>query len=441
MLVIIGISLTIFFGFLISLLVMPKMSAVERIGLSYITGIGLQTFLMFISAFLGFKTDVINTFGLLILLILILLFFVKKSVVNFWWDLKKTIVFPPFTPLEKIILTSIIILLGYSFIVSIYWPVNDWDSLALYDYRAKIFAETGNIIGPAKDLNYFLGYPFLTSLSQAWVYLLQGRYSVFIYSLFFISFILMFYAEIRKNSSRKLSLLALLMLVTMPTLFEHSMMAYTNLPYTVYLVMGTIYLYRWIIDEGKRYVLLSALMMGLSTWTRSFEPFWLVILGFVILFSFWKKTLLAPLIFGLAFFLLQQPWKIFSSGILGSNFSTVSIITDSTKNVISGFDVNALIKVTQFLYTNVIVFWQPILWLFLAAVWLKRRNFLRSKLTLFLLLIFGYFLTLVAGAYMFTFMFPEWKDIPGSASRMAMFFPVLFVFYIFSFKLFNLKNQ
>src|SRR4030042_6796381 len=123
-----------------------------------------------------------------------------------------------------------------------------------------------------------------------------------------------------------MALLAVLLLVTTPSIFAHSMIVYTNLPYTIYLVMGAIYLYFWLVRKEVRYLALSGLMTGLSTWTRSTEPFWLTNLIIVFAFFLYKRKPLAILLYLLFFLPIQQSWKIFESRTIGQLYSTAGQI-------------------------------------------------------------------------------------------------------------------
>src|SRR5258708_3191733 len=53
---------------------------------------------------------------------------------------------------------------------NLYWPVFDWDALALYDFHAKVFAQTGGMIDGIQR-GYFLHYQPYTSLLHTINYL------------------------------------------------------------------------------------------------------------------------------------------------------------------------------------------------------------------------------------------------------------------------------
>jgi len=431
MLVFLGILLTVIFGLLVSLVISIKIHPLERLGLSYVLGVGLLTFLMFIGYLVGLKFTLANTLIILLVSIILLLILTGKSLKSYFYELKTLRKFPKLSPLEKLIIFILVGLLIYSFIYSLYWPVADWDALALYDFRAKLFAYTG---GMEEGINrgYFFGYPLLISLADAWIYLLGGDNPKFVYSLFFFAFALMFYGAIRRIGSRKMALLAVLLLVTTPSIFAHSMIVYTNLPYTIYLVMGAIYLYFWLVRKEVRYLALSGLLTGLSTWTRSTEPFWLTNLIIVFALFLYKRKPSTILLYLLFFLPIQQAWKIYESQMAGKVFSTASQISVSLSTVLTGIDFDRVQQVLGYLYQNVISSWYLIFILFLVIIFLQIKNLFHQKNFIFLIIISLNFLLLLVGTYIFSFHYSVWERIPGSAERMSMFFLPMFLFYIFT---------
>ena len=209
MLVIFGLLLTVLFGFLVSYALSSRLHPIERLGLAYLLGIGLLTFLMFLSFLIGLKFTLINTLFVLTVATIILLLLTRNIRSKFRLEMKELFSLLKFSFIEKIFVFILIILFIYSLINSLYWPVADWDALAIYDFRAKVFAMTGGM-AEGIDRGYFFGYPLLVSLANAWVYLLGGDNPKLIYSLFYISFIFVFYGVIRRLCSRRLALTHLL---------------------------------------------------------------------------------------------------------------------------------------------------------------------------------------------------------------------------------------
>lgn len=431
MLVIFGFLLTIFLGLLLTLVIVPKMHPLERLGVSYVLGLGLLTLFMFFYALIGFSFTRFNTIAALLIPILIL-FPLEIKKVKTYFDELTSLNYLKLSEIERLIVLIISFLFLYSLISNLYWPVTAWDALTLYDRRAKIFFDTGFMEEAIKRGSFF-DYPLLTSLAHTFVYLFGGNNPQFIYSLFLIAFAFMFYGAVRVFSSRALGIFAVFFLVTIPSILTHSTIAYTNLPYAIYFGMGTIYLYTWMVKKQRGHLLLAALLAGLSTWTRSKEPFWLVNLAILLIYSLYKKEYLAPFIFAMIFFSIQQPWKIFQTTVARApEFSTAKEIELSLLILLTKPDIQKLWEVLIYINRYVIDFLQPILSLFLLVLVLEFKNLIKKNNLLFLGLVFANFSWVVIGIYIFSSAYPFWEQIPGSAARMCMFFFPLFTFYIFT---------
>jgi hypothetical protein len=428
MLVFLGFSLTILLGLLLTLLIVPKMHPLERLGASYVLGLGLLTLFMFFYYLMGFKFNLTNTLGVLLLLILPLFILEKGKIGPYLAELKSKLGFKGFSLVEKGLVLAITGFILYSLICTLYWPVRTWDVLVLYDWRAKLFVDTGGM-EEAIARGYFFGYPLLTSLAHSWVYLLGGVNPLFIYSLFLTAFTLMFYGAVRDFSPRTFSLIITLLFVTTPSILGSSTFAYTNFPYTVYFVMGSVYLYYWTIKKKNGYLIMAALMVGLSTWTRSSEPFWLAPLGALILYSFFRRKFLVPILYSLIFFPIQQSWLIYQEKMIETK-STIGQITESASILTRGIDFMRIKEMFLYLVNNVFVLWQPIFILFLIFILFEFKKYRWKNNYFFLVLILANFTLLALGVYIFTYTFVQWRSVPDSAARMSMFFPPLFLYYI-----------
>jgi hypothetical protein len=440
MLLFFGILLIIIFGYLLSVVLVKEMRILERLGISFLLGLGVFTLLMFCYSTAGVRITLNSTLLALamgtILLFVLLKLLKRKVSINPLGIVKS---FSTFSRLEKIIVFMIAALGIGSLIITTYFPVYIWDSLALYDFRGKIIAQQGFYTQIVKNFMYFDGYPLFTSLSHTLVYIFGWTNPQFMYSFMYLAFILIFYGNLREFVNRKVSLIASLLLATIPIIFDHSTFAYTNLPYTIFLATGSIYLFTWFSKKKPiGYLILSAVLVGLSTWTRSAEPFWMVnifVLAFLSMYRF-KKYLFPTLIYIISFLLIKEPW---SSVIYYQPVST-SIGNASPITAEAGWYATTLLRTTfnqarigevaVFIYQNVIVSWFPLLFLFLFCVFVNFRGFLKKNNTFILAMILLHFALLLYGTYRFSFNDSSWSLIPDSARRMAMFFIPLMIYYV-----------
>ena len=431
MLVILGVFGITLFGFILTLILLPKMSVLPRLALGYLLGIGLITLFMFLAYLAGFRFTFENTAKILIFsnIILAPLALLLRKRVKVEVGLEEIgRFFKGMDSFEKLIFGAILFFLFSSLIFTLYYPVGAWDALALYDWRAKIFVDTGGMEeGIARG--FFFGYPFMTSLAHTFVYLFGGENPKFIYSLIFIAFTILFYNALREFSSKKISLLTTLGLITIPSLLNHSTIAYTNMPYTAYFVLSVVYLYIWMVKQKSGYLALSAFLAGLSTWIRSSEPFWMVNLGVLIIFCFWKRKFLSPVFYSLIFFSVQQPWKLFLARMLGEQYSTLGVVQTSVSVFVTKFNPERFVEILVYVWKNAIHSNILYFGLLLVIILTQARRIFKEKFFWYLFLIFGYLVLILVGSYIFSFVYPKWREVPGSLGRMVMFFPPLLLFY------------
>ena len=440
MLVILGITLMTIFGYLFSVALIGKMRAIERIGVSFLLGVGVFTFLMFCYSTLGVKITLISTLAALILFNFLGYLLVRILHRKIYLKVGVRDVINKMSRLEKIFVGVISTLGIASLVFTVYYPVNIWDALALYDFRAKVIFDTGYFTQIAGNFYYFVQYPLFTSLSHTFVYIFGVKNPQFIYSFLYLSFLFAFYGALMDFVPRKIALVSTALLASTPVVFEHSTFAYTNLPYAIFISLGTIYLYIWI-AKGRKigYLILSALMMGLSTWTRASEPFWAVGFFAVIVYSIYRfvkyrDSILSPIWYFLTFFPIKEIWAKIYFELLNGPSSTVSLLSAeiaSHKNALFNVALNfeKLTEVFIFIWQFVVVTWYPISILFVLSLALNLKNIIRKSSTMFLVFILLHFALLIYGTYIFSSN-AYWNSIPDSARRLAMFFLPLMLFYI-----------
>lgn len=431
MLVLLSFILIISFGYLFLSLIIKDLPLLERFGLSYLLGVGLITQLMFITSWMGIKITLISVLTMLSILIVFLLLInklMKREIGIKFPYIRK--LFSSLKWYEKIIVLIIVSVIFLSLVITLYYPVNVWDALALYDFVAKVIAKAGFFVQIASQYYYFAQYPLLVSLTHVIVYLSGGSNPQFTYSLYFLSFAIIFYSLVRRISTRFVALLATLLIVINPTLFDHSTIAYTNLPYTIFYVTGIIYLYMAVIHDKYDYLLISAILIGLSTWARALEPLWIVEVMAVIIYSAYKKSLYPLLIFILPFLALRQPWNVVELKLYGDFYSTTAQFASIGTIFTAGIDFRRVLDVTVYIYKNMILPWGPIFVFFLIAVFFDIKNRVNKRNLIMFILVFANFAAMSVGTYFFSIKYQDWRDVAGSAIRLSMFFIPLMIYSI-----------
>lgn len=435
MTIFLGLFLTVLFGFLLTLMINKSLKLFPRLGIAFGLGIGLQSLFMFYMALVRIPLNVLNVSLLLVLLIIILVILnrndlpkiFKKSMMELI-NSKKTIF--SLNIYEKLLIFYLIFIFLYINWMGFYWPVAvDWDAIALYDFRAKVFSQTG-FMDEAIRRGYFFGYPLMTSMAHTWIYLLGSLYPKFIYSFFYTSYFIVFYYFVREFKSRKVSLMVTMLATTSPMLIGHAFLAYTNFPYSYYYSIGLFFLFFWSLKEKNSYLIFAALFIGLSTWVRAFEPFWMVPILFLIIYSLLKKKFSSILIYSLIFFPIQQSWRIYLKSMSSESSNINEQVWQGIKALTIGLDFSTVFDLTKFVFKNSLIPMMPVVLLFVFVILNNLKNFKLKKIKQFLpifLLIFLNFLVLFVGAYVFTSIWLGWKEIPDSLTRMSIFLvPLLF---------------
>lgn len=420
-------------GYLLTNLLLKNSHFLEKICLGFLSSSGLITFLWFALNLVGTPYTIGSLLALVwsctaILLVLNLtirrLEFRKPN-------LKLTLLKIWKIPLwAKISLIYLFVILTSSLVADLYWPVKDWDSLVLYDYRAKVFANTGFMTSGVVR-GYFFNYPLLTSLVHTWIYLTGIANPMFYYFLLYLSFIVVFYFGLERHVSKKLAFIGIVFLASIPEIYKHSQMSYANLPYLIYLVLAYIYFYNWFKNNDNGSLAVSSILLSLSTWTRSGEPFWLILIFALTATSVLRKKLIPLFVYSAIFFPVQIVWTTFQSYILGTQYSTTQMVKSSVIIILTKFSLARILEMLEYLYKNVFASWGLlgivfVLFSVYAIVRLKK-----SGVLMFSLLVLLSFFALIAGTYIFSFSVDTWKEIPDSVRRMSMFFLPMFVYSIF----------
>jgi hypothetical protein len=335
--------------------------------------------------------------------------------------------------LESLLLVVITFILGLTGLSNLTWPVSDWDSIALYDFRAILIQKVGNWVD-GKKLGYFYHYPPFTSLLHGAVYLMGMEQVKIIYSLLFLSFLIVFYAFLRRQTQRFQSIIGIFLLTLAPLVSDHLTVAYTNLPYTIYFCLGIMYIWRWLTEQESRDMKLAFLFTAAACWVRASEPFWVI--AFVMLLGGrllvvrnikWRTVLL----FSGLFLILVRYWPEFF------NFLDLPLpppVANQATGLIDAVNPATLIihafTVSSYLFTNAIL---PMLYLIIPTVivllWdykLKQTRFYRFAV-ISLLLLGG---SIAAGTYFFSFTYNSWDEIGPSLTRMVMSIVPLLVYLI-----------
>ena len=449
--ILLGVVFVFILGYLVVLLVEQETRFLERIFLAFPIGMGLFTFLMFLINLTGVSLEAEN---------LILTFFVTFSLLGLLIRVKRIKIIPgelqrptsktiSFIKKFKINFFSLMILFGIfaivvrSLILNLVWPPETWDTISLYDFRALRFFETKSLAsvilttGSREEISYNYSYPFLTSLSHSFVYIFDYNNPRFLYTFFYISLVGSFFYILRRKIGAGPALLFSGFLAADPEYVYHSTVEYTNLPYAVYFGLGALLAIYGITARKKGYLMLSAICIGLSTWTRSQEPFWIVPALLVMGSFFLRKKFasITPYLYVVIILFFRQSWLSYVGSISrGMNWPDMNLVQTSFSIDIKKIALSILYAFKNTLWRRKASFF--ILLLSLVHVFSEKRvtKYLNE------LILLGLCLSIIfVGTYFFSVNFRWWDQIGDSVTRMSMFLLPLF-YYFSAMALFDRKN-
>ncbi len=263
---------------------------------------------------------------------------------------------------------------------------------------------------------------------------------MFFYSSIFITFSICFYFLLRPFTSRLIALIILFTLITSNSLVEHSFMAYTNLPYAIYLTLGILFSLHYFIKPRVESLILALLFVGGSMWIRDAEPFWIVVPAILSISIFKNKNWKLFLLLLPALILFYAPWSIYKSNILKDKTFVSSTIT-----ILDGIH---LINFRYF-FDLFIYMWK---YFFLPYIFIHILNLLESIRTIFytknknslitMCVIISIYLLIGAGSVYMSLTYPKWLRVGGSLERMSLLLiPITLYFIGIGIKIDRKKNE
>ncbi len=244
---------------------------------------------------------------------------------------------PSYSLLEKAILAGIIIIIGTSFVITFNKQSYAWDSVALYDARAK-FLQDGYKWKDFKSFgdydidlnaNYYYSYPPGTSLLHYGLNRISKSIPVsIIYSLLLIVIAITTY-KISFIKNRSLILIGTLIAVSNPVIYSLSTIEYTNIFFSGYILVSGYWILQFMHSKDKAFLYISVAMLISSSWFRYIEPIWLLVIASAAFTSFVDKKSIKPYIVPLLLVILDYViWKYYLTN-LGSRIVNLSSSTAS----------------------------------------------------------------------------------------------------------------
>lgn len=297
----VGIILCYLLGLSLMLAISRKYSLAEAVGYSFLIGMLVETFFLFVLDVIGLQYSQGILIGLNVVVISAALGLNYKNLLT----LKDEVKAPAFS-LKNINLPAIFIFcfIAYLFygitVKNLFWPPTEHDTIGSFDKLGRIMALEGKLkISLFQyDLQGAGGlYPPLYHGSFAYVYIFGAEMPKIITTLFFVSLLTTFYSAVRNFVGSTAAILATFILMLTPEMFSHAALSLGNLPTTAYVSGAVLATITWLERREDKYFWLGAICMAGVIWIRSdtivFIAAALLVLGIYFLQTKdWKKPLI-----------------------------------------------------------------------------------------------------------------------------------------------------
>jgi len=289
-----------------------KLSWWERFGLAYGLGLGTLTFGVFLPSLVGAPFGKYTlVFALAVWLATI--WYVKRKRrdelnLRIHWDRPSL---PEITLAGGILLVSLA-----SLFESVVQPIWSLDAVAIWAVKGKAIFSLGTV-RVAGDYGYHAFYPLNIPIAIALFYYFGEPFVKSIFPFYFMAILMVFYGSLRRHGCHNTASAGTLILALTPLVFEHSTIAYADLPMAFYYTSSVIYLYAFCKENNRAFLMLSSVLVGMGCWTRPDGPIWLFPnLTVLTICALRRKQWLDPILYAGPILFFFVPWSVFTHYII-----------------------------------------------------------------------------------------------------------------------------
>jgi len=426
-------------GMLFSFLFIKEQSYMERFSIGFGLGILIYSLGFFLLVKFGVPLNKENILLFIggIFIILCILNCKNKFILKEIKNIKMLDFITIFKDENKYLWLIISILGGLILIITLFWPISEWDALTLYDFRGRVFSQ-GLLFKDVQTLDsfdkynpgYYFSYPPSTSFIHASFYVLGSNCPQIIYPLIFFSLIIYFYKSLARYILPNVALLITGIFMLTNTFVSHSSIPYTNLPYTYYYFISTLLLINFIIEKKDfRLLLLSGIFLAGASWMRSVEPFYLVNILVLIYTSLINRTgLKSIVVFSVPVLLLRELWSSVQDEFATKSFLTninIQIVLSNLIGTLSSTFISAIQAYCKLISNNIIIF---MIFIICTILFFMKKSYKRdNKEKWLLIIVYANLLVIFMGVLIIGILLPGRTEIYNSIDRLGMFlFPFIF---------------
>ena len=321
------------------------LTTIEKIGLSFLLGIGTVSLEMFVLGLAGFR------FGIgVILLPWVMLAAYNGIFLKYSPDDIKNIKVPqPSSAGEKALFSIISFQVLYVFFRALIRPIESYDSVAIHSLKGKILYLAGTVPNNFFAIigGHFHGahadYPLMLPLAETSFYVFLNSFNdllvKWIFPLSLLAFVFVFYSFMKKvHKARLPALLFTFLLVSIAHFANYATIASPDLYMGMYFCIALVYLYFWFNEPGKKvYLTVSFLFSLLSLWTKN-EGLLLVGINVLLLIVYAvrnRQEIPRAVLYIIDISVAAFVWMSYKSmhGLVNENFSFAMV---NWKNLVSG---------------------------------------------------------------------------------------------------------
>jgi hypothetical protein len=160
----------------------------------------------------------------------------------------------------KIFKTSMIVFISINFLAVIFFtflfPIRFWDAISCWSLKGKAFFIDGNIFSFYQEHNYDFAhdsYPIYLSLLQTWIFIWLGQVNEtlvkVIFPIFYFSSVFLIFNFFKKKFGDLLAVILALIFSSIPIIVDHGYIEYSNLVYSVTLLVAVYFFSTYISNE------------------------------------------------------------------------------------------------------------------------------------------------------------------------------------------------
>ena len=330
MIIVVGLLLAFLVGILVLSALGIRLNRWEVAGLAPGIGSGLITLTVFVLLNLNLTVSVVSALlaiaGLLGVLGALTVLRIRRT----GWPQGERMGTPRLDTMPDFVLLALIVLLvGFTFVIALYWPPHAWDALSIWVVKGKAINDLGDLAGAESGAYGF--YPLHVPLLIA-LLLLGLPITVFkiIFPIYFVLLLLSYAGSLLRltHGNHSLTLVFVLMLAATPTLLMQSTVAMADVIFTYFYVSSALCLLIFVSGGQVGFALLSGLLAGMASWTRPEGLLYFsintVVLAIYLVRHRARTTIAFPYV--LTFALFWWPWARYSGQntyLTGAALSTV----------------------------------------------------------------------------------------------------------------------